>query len=283
MGAKPGVGGKGLREMLSGGVKALVVAGDNPVMLAADSDAVKAALEALDCLIVIDSLQTDTARLASVAFAEVTNFGRDGSYTNADRRLLRLARAQEPSQDQRDALTVLDALATGLAGVLGKTWESLPDAAAVGAEIAATVTGYAALAADFESGSARVLPSQTSEARVQAVAAPALATDDGRLLLTTSRSLYTSRDAAAIHSPEADKLHREEFLELNPSDAAALGIGQNRPVLVRNGSHELTLSAALTDAVAPGSAYLPLYYDGGLVNRLLPADGSLTTVSVRPA
>jgi anaerobic selenocysteine-containing dehydrogenase len=91
-------------------------------------------------------------------------------------------------------------------------------------------------------------------------------------------------EAAAIHSPEADKLHREEFLEINPEDAAALGIGQNRPVVVRNGSHEVTLSAALTDAVAPGSVFLPLYYEAGLVNRLLAADTSeLPTVSVRPA
>jgi anaerobic selenocysteine-containing dehydrogenase len=106
---------------------------------------------------------------------------------------------------------------------------------------------------------------------------------DGRLLLTSSRSLYTSRDGAAIHSEEADKLHREEFLEMNPADAAALGIGQNRPVVVANGSHELMLSAALTDAVPAGAVFLPLYYDGGLVNRLLPADGSAVTVAVRPA
>jgi anaerobic selenocysteine-containing dehydrogenase len=70
---------------------------------------------------------------------------------------------------------------------------------------------------------------------------------------------------------------------MNPSDAAALGIAQNRPVLVSNGSHELTLSAALTDAVAAGSVFLPLLYDGGRVNQLLPADGAPATVTVRPA
>jgi anaerobic selenocysteine-containing dehydrogenase len=118
---------------------------------------------------------------------------------------------------------------------------------------------------------------------LQTVTPPALPAANGRLLLTTSRTLYTSRDAAAIRSPEADKLHREEFLELNPTDAGALGIGQNRPVVVSNGSHELTVSAALTDAVAPGSAFLPLYFEGGLVNQLLHADGMPTTITVRPA
>ena len=42
------------------------------------------------------------------------------------------------------------------------------------------------------------------------------------------------------------------------------------------------VSAALTDAVPAGSVFLPLYYQGGIVNRLLHADGSPTTVTVRP-
>jgi predicted molibdopterin-dependent oxidoreductase YjgC len=118
---------------------------------------------------------------------------------------------------------------------------------------------------------------------MQPVALADVPSTNGRLLLTTARTLFTSLEGASIRSEEADKLHREEFLELNPSDAAALGIGQNRPVILTNGSHEVELSAALTDAVAQGSVFLPLYYDGGLVNRLLSADGAPTTVTVRPA
>jgi predicted molibdopterin-dependent oxidoreductase YjgC len=115
------------------------------------------------------------------------------------------------------------------------------------------------------------------------VTPPYFTSDDGRLLLTTARTLYTSLEGASIRSQEADKLHREEFLEINPEDAARLGIGQNRPVVISNATVELTLSAALSDAVAPGSVFLPLYYDGGAVNRLLTPDGSLPLVTVRPA
>ena len=110
-------------------------------------------------------------------------------------------------------------------------------------EIAALVAGYAAATYDqLESGRTRALPATTAiEGRSPGrCACPTLPSTNGRLLLTTSRTLYTSRDGAAIHSEEADKLHREEFLEINPADAAALGIGQNRPVVVTNGSHELT-------------------------------------------
>ncbi len=63
MGAKPGANAKGLREMLSGGVKALVVVGDNPMMLTPDKDAVEAGLRGLDALVVIDGAAQRDGRL----------------------------------------------------------------------------------------------------------------------------------------------------------------------------------------------------------------------------
>ncbi len=284
MGIRPADGGLGIEAMLAGGVRALIVVGDNPLMHSRDADRAREALAGLDCLITIDSLKTETADLAHVAFADLPAYGKDGSYTSADRRLLRRSRAESPTGDQRDALEILAALATALGERLGRP-AALPEptAAAVMAEISAFVSGYER-GRDFESGVTRALGAAPAEARRQRVdLSLAPAAEDGRLLVTTARTLYTSLEGASIRSPEADKLHREEFLEMNPADAARLGIGQNRPVLVSNASLELRLSAALTDAVAPGAVFLPLYFDGGLVNRLLPSDGEAPLVSVRPA
>jgi predicted molibdopterin-dependent oxidoreductase YjgC len=284
MGVSPGEGAQDVAGMLAGGVKALVVVGDNPLMLLPDRDAIEATLKGLDALIVIDSLRTETAELADVVFADLPSYGKDGSFTSADRRIGRRMRAEAPTGDQRDALETLGALAEALKAGLGKDFELSTDADTLTDEIAANVAGYAgATLAAVESGRTRALRGTPGAASVQPVALSPAPSSKGRLLLTTSRTLYTSLEGASIRSEEADKLHREEFLEINPADAAALGIGQNRPVIVTNGSHELTLSAALTDAVAAGSVFLPLLYDGGLVNRLLPAGGAPATVSVRPA
>jgi formate dehydrogenase (NADP+) alpha subunit len=284
MGIVPGNGAKGVEAMLSGGVKALVVVGDNPLMLMPDRDAVEASLKGLDALIVIDSLRTETVELADVVFADLSSYGKDGSFVSADRRIGRLMRAEAATGDQRDALETLGALADTMKASLGKTFELATGAESLTNEIAARVEGYAgATTATVESGRTRALRGTPSAAQMQPLSLPELPSTNGRLLLTTSRTLFTSLEGASIKSEEADKMHREEFLELNPSDAAALGIGQNRPIILTNGSHELELSAALTDAVAPGSVFLPLYYEGGLVNRLLAADGTPTTVSVRPA
>ena len=284
MGALPGDGAKGAEAMLSGGVKALVVVGDNPLMLMPDRDGVEAALKDLDALIVIDSLRTETAELADIVFADLTSYGKDGSFVSADRRVGRLMRAEAATGDQRDALETLGQLANALKASLGKDFDLATNANDLTSEIAQHVEGYAnATPGATESGRTRVLHGTPGAARMQAVSLPPLPSGRGRLLLTTSRTLFTSLEGASIRSEEADKLHREEFLEMNPLDAAALGIGQNRPVVVTSGSHELTLPAALTDAVAVGSVFLPLLYDGGAVNRLLPADGAPTAVTVRPA
>ena len=285
MGVAPGAGSMNADRMLRE-AKALVVVGDNPAMFARSSDDVRVAIEKMECVIAIDSVQTDTVKLAHFAFADVPAYGKEGTFTSADRRIGRLSRAEGPTGDQRDCLMTLQALGAALASRLGKSIDLPgPSADDAMAEIAATIPAYAAARYDrLESGVTRALDGSVARARIQAVNAPAAASANGAFVLTTGRTLYTSLEGAAMRSPDADKLHREEFLEMNPADAIALGIGQNRPVIVQNGGREIKLSAALTDAVAPGSVFLPLYYDGGLVNALLHAEGTgPPTVTVRPA
>jgi predicted molibdopterin-dependent oxidoreductase YjgC len=217
-------------------------------------------------------------------FADLPSYGKDGTRTSADRRIGRVSKAEAATGDQRNSIDVLNALAVSLAANLAQPYSPAPETAeAIMAEASASVPGYAGAAyAKLESGRTRALPAETSKAETQAISLPEIARGS-RLLLTTSRGLYTSLEGATIRSEEADKLHREEFLEINPGDATALGIGQNRPVIVSNGTHEVVASAALTDAVAAGSVYLPSYFEGGAVNRLLPAGGAPALVTVRPA
>ena len=91
-------------------------------------------------------------------------------------------------------------------------------------------------------------------------------------MLTTGRGLYTSYEGAAVHSPEADRLHREEFVEVNPADAKELGVSDGGEVTLKANGSELTLRARVTAAVQPRMLYVPLYFDGGAVTALF-ADG----------
>ncbi|MFQ6020062.1 MAG: molybdopterin dinucleotide binding domain-containing protein, partial [Dehalococcoidia bacterium] len=112
---------------------------------------------------------------------------------------------------------------------------------------------------------------------LQAVPRQVGAADGEGFLLTTGRSLYTSYDGAALHTPEADKLHREEFVEVNPADAAALGIADGDEVVLSNRRGEIAMRCRLTDAVQPHMLFVPLYFEGGAVSLLFGQEEEAVT------
>ena len=103
-----------------------------------------------------------------------------------------------------------------------------------------------------------------------------------QLALMTGRTLYTSIEAAAVHKPDADKLHREEFVEVSLDDAERLSIADGDEVLLTTDQGELPIRARVTDIVPAGSVFVPLLYQGGAVTALLPPeDGAVGSARVR--
>jgi predicted molibdopterin-dependent oxidoreductase YjgC len=104
----------------AGTLKAIVVVGDNPLMYAPGTADVRAALEALDLLVVIDSLPTDTAKMAHAVFADVPSYAKTGTYVNGERRVNRVHAALAALGDARPALLALTDLANAIGGA--DTW-----------------------------------------------------------------------------------------------------------------------------------------------------------------
>jgi predicted molibdopterin-dependent oxidoreductase YjgC len=264
----------------AGTLKAMIVVGDDPLMFAPDRARVQAALEALDVLVVIDSLLTDTAKTAHAVLADVPSYGKTGTYTNGERRVNRMHAALAALGDARPALLALTDLANEIGGI--DTWSyAHPDA--VTDEIAAKVPGYERFGASSSFwGKARVFELPT-KFEVQPIAPAAAPSPNGSLLLTTGRTLFTSLEGAALHALDADKLHREEFVELHPADAAALRIDDESEVTLVTAHGELSIRAKISDRVLEGVAFVPYYYDGGAVNTLLGRSGAPVAVSVKVA
>jgi len=250
-----------------GRLKALLVLGDNPFLLAPDREGVAQALASLELLLLIDGAMTEVARRAHVLLPDGGPWAREGTATSADRRLLRLRRAIQPPGEARPAWWALMELGRRLARELGR---GVPfdyrGPGEVMDEIASLVAPY---------GGARyrdLIPAQRLDVPLDGVSARLVPTEPAPpregLLLFTGRTLYTSLEGAAIGSPEADKLHREEFALLHPSDASPLAITDGAEVALVNGRARLTLRARLTEEVLPGSVFVPLYYRGGAVTAL---------------
>jgi len=284
----PSAVGLGFQEALAaihkGSIKAMVVLADNPLFVAPDKAWVKTCLSSLDFLLVIDSVLSDTARLAQVVLPDVGVFGKDGTYTSADRRILRLRDAVAPIDEARSAWRVLAELGAALAQSLGldaSAWE-YDSPAQVMDEIASLVPLYGqARYSELESGAQQDFAGLQSQAAVLQPLVLEPTADGQGLVLASSRTLYTSWEGAAIHSPEADKLHREEFVEMNAADAATLGVEDGQEVVLANERGELTIRAKISDSVLPGSVFVPLYYDGGAVTALFGReDDALARVKI---
>jgi predicted molibdopterin-dependent oxidoreductase YjgC len=205
--------------------------------------------------------------------AEVPFFAKDGTITNADRRIVRQRPAGGPSREEHGGVAILAALGNALGGEL-----SVTDAASVMAEAAGRVPGYVRYD-QLQSGRTRALAqSRARPPELQAVSPPVPVA--GGLVLTTGRSLYTTWEGASLRSEEADKLHREEAVVMHPADAETAGIRAGDAVVLSDGTNEVRITARLDGGVAPGSVYVPHYYDGGAIMALLPLDEGTAATSV---
>ena len=226
MGVAPGEGGRSFPEIIEGArdgeIRALLIHDDNPLLNAPGSDDVRAALSTVEALVVIDSLRSTTALHANVVLAELPFFAKDGTITTGDRRITRQRPAAQPRRDERDGVAILTALANALGADFA--YES---AGEVMAEAAARLEGYEPHEA-IRSASTRALSaSPASGASPQPLPASTDDATDG-LRLIADRSLYTSWEGASLRSEEADKLHREESLLINPAGRRTARRAQRR-------------------------------------------------------
>jgi predicted molibdopterin-dependent oxidoreductase YjgC len=275
-------------EMVANGkLKALVVMNDNPLMLAPGRERIRKSLEGLEFLAVIDSLPTDTANMAHAVLADVSAWAKDGTTTSADRRVLAMNAGIEPQGEARQGWRILSELGVRLAERLnpGEIRINYQSAAEIMDEIAQVVSLYRnATHKEMDSGAQQHIDGLGPKtAARQAVSVPAGAAQDGGFTLVTSRSLYTSYEAASIHSTEADRLHREDSVKMNPADAAGMGLGEGSRVTISANGASLAAPVEITGAVQSRMVYVPLYYEGGAVMALFDEDAATVSVQVSPA
>ena len=264
------------------GVKALVIMNDNPLMLTPG-----AKLDGIEFVAVIDSVQTDTAKAAHALLPDTGAWAKEGTTVSADRRVLRLNPATEPRGDAQQGWRILSDLGKRLVERFG-TGEiriNYSSAAEIMDEMAQVIPLFRDSAyKQLDSGQQQHVDGlgPKSANRVAVQAARYSNGHDGTFTLTTSRGLYTSYEAAAIHAKDADRLHREDSLKMHPDDAAVLGVANGDIVTVKRGEESFQAPVQITAAVQPKMLHLPSYYDGGAPAALFEADSPVASVEVSP-
>jgi predicted molibdopterin-dependent oxidoreductase YjgC len=68
-----------------------------------------------------------------------------------------------------------------------------------------------------------------------------------------------------------DALNKEAptgFMDINPEDAATLGIEEGQMVKVRSRRGEISIGARKTSEVSPGTVFIPMHFSECAVNKL---------------
>jgi NADH-quinone oxidoreductase subunit G len=130
--------GMSAREMIQGAgngkLRALYIAGADPV---AAYPQAAAALDKLDLLIVQDLFMTPTAAIADFVLPAASFAERDGTFTNAERRVQRFRQARDTVGQSRADWQIFAALGRAIAGLMPASTESTKDVRSKGKASAA--------------------------------------------------------------------------------------------------------------------------------------------------
>jgi formate dehydrogenase alpha subunit len=273
----------------AGEVRALHIMGENPIVSDPNSDQVRAALDRLDFLVVQDIFLTETAALADVVLPAAAWAEKSGSYTTTERRVQWSHKAIDPPGQSRPDYQILADLAARLP--IPDTQFPIPNSPAVIlSEINQSVPLYAGITperlADSTGGIFWPCPAAghpgtpilhterfaTADGRARLTPVEYVAPAEGPgatfpLTLTTGRlAVHHNSGSMTRRSPSLRAQAPALFIELNPADAARLGLAEGETTAVRTVRGRATAQVRVSDTVADGVAFMPFHFEG--TNRL---------------
>ena len=253
----------------AGDFKAIYIQGEDIAQSDPNTTHVEAALADMECVVVQDLFLNETAKFAHVFLPGTSFLEKDGTFINAERRINRVRPVMKPQQG-KDEWRITQELAQALG--YDMHYES---AAEIMDEVAALTPTFRNVSFGFldEVGSVQWpcnddAPLGTPIMHVDAfvrgkglfVETDYVPTDERTnrrfpLLLTTGRILSQYNVGAQTRRTANTVWHKEDMLEVHPSDAEARGITEGMLVSLASRKGEITLHATITTRVKPGVVY----------------------------
>ncbi|WP_110707107.1 formate dehydrogenase subunit alpha [Salinicola sp. CR57] len=265
---------------IAGTFKGLYVQGEDIAQSDPNTQHVEAALTALDCLIVQDIFLNETAKYAHVLLPGSTFLEKNGTFTNAERRINRVRKVMPPVAGKEDWEVTQD-LANAMGYPMHYTHPSeIMDEIA---QLTPTFTGvsYAKLeergsiqwpcndafpdgtptmhALDFPIGKGNF-------AITEYVPTEERASRRYPLLLTTGRILSQYNVGAQTRRTANSAWHAEDVLEIHPSDAEVRGIADGDWLGISSRVGRTVLRCRVSERMAPGVVYTTFHHPGSGAN-----------------
>ncbi|MBL9077566.1 MAG: formate dehydrogenase subunit alpha [Planctomycetes bacterium] len=265
---------------IDGSFKALYVQGEDIAQSDPDTKHVQKALESLECLIVQDIFLNETAKYAHVLLPGSSFLEKDGTFTNAERRISRVRRVMPPLAGLADW-----EVTQALANALGQPMR-YAHPAEIMAEIAALTPTFHGVTYDkldrlgsiqwpcndtAPAGTPVMHEQQFVRGKGRFVITDYLATDERTsrrfpLILTTGRILSQYNVGAQTRRTANTVWHERDVLEIHPHDAEQRGIRDGDTVALQSRKGETTLRAVVTERMQPGVVYTTFHHPESGVN-----------------
>jgi formate dehydrogenase major subunit len=263
-----------LDAALDGSFRGLYIQGEDIVQSDPDTQHVVAGLSAMECVVVHDLFLNETANYAHVFLPGSTFLEKDGTFTNAERRINRVRRVMAPRNGLADWEVTL-----GLARAMGHDWRYAHPSEIMD-EVAQTTPSFAGVsyARLDELGSVQWPCNEAAPAGSPVMHVDGFARSRGSfmiteyvpteertgprfpLLLTTGRILSQYNVGAQTRRTANLVWHDEDVLEIHADDAEQRGVRDGDVVRLLSRAGETTLRARITDRVAPGVVYTTFHH-----------------------
>ncbi len=275
LGILPQNGGLGAQAMLAGAsngkLDALYVVSEDPLSSYPDRDKVAQALEKVPFLVVQDIFLSPTAQLADVVLPAVSFAEKDGTFTNAERRIQRVRPGiPSPGEARSDG-----AIFSALAGKLGNNL-SFTSAAAIFTEIGKDVPAYAAIGFNELGAHGKVWGGETlSPASRKLVAVGGGTTVEGEFQLVVGSALYHSGTVSTKAKGPLAVLS-EAYAELGREDAKDLNVAEGDLLKISGNGAEIKLKAKVDNRLPKGVVFVPYHFADAEVNRLYKGEPAVS-------
>jgi formate dehydrogenase major subunit len=269
-----------LDAAVDGTFKAIYIQGEDILQSDPNTQHVSAGLAAMDLVIVHDLFLNETANFAHVFLPGSTFLEKNGTFTNAERRIQPVRKVMEPANGYEDwEVTQM------LANALGANW-SYTHPSEIIDEIARLTPSFAGLSWERlgELGSVQWPVNEAHPQGSPVMHVEGFASGKGKfvvteyvptdektgprypLLLTTGRILSQYNVGAQTRRTANVMWHEQDLLEMHPSDAENRGLKTGDWARLASRTGETTLRVLVTDRVAPGVVYTTFHHPATQAN-----------------
>ena len=265
---------------IDGSFKGLYVQGEDILQSDPDTHHVAAGLAAMECIVVQDLFLNETASYAHVFLPGSTFLEKDGTFTNAERRIQLVRKVMAPRNGYGDwEITCLISNALGYPMHYNHPSEIMDEIARLTPTFAGVSFQRLAELGSIQWPCNEKAPEGTPVMHIGSfvrgkgkfMRTEYVATDEKTgprfpLLLTTGRILSQYNVGAQTRRTENVLWHEEDRLEIHPHDAEQRGIRDGDWVKLASRAGETSLRALITERVAPGVVYTTFHHPNTQAN-----------------